>query len=360
VTTVSLTDIAGYLPGEPVPARYYTDYPGAEDKLRDGPMFRIPPLRHHAARDETNVDLAERAVQPIIERHGRHEIRGVDVLLTHSQLPDTPFVGAGPEIARRLGLKPRWLIDVANAGCASFVQMLDLARNLLTSTDAKTALICNAQNAAGRLFTHAQVRGLAQAAIPGDGCGVGYLTTSAGAPLLDVVTRHIGDHGGEMAAVFDDGRKYWEPGGSALRIGFTEAGVAKVLERGNRLVPEAVTDVCGRLGVPTSAIDVLVTNQPNRMFLDNWREALQLPRERHPDTFDSCGNLFGAAIPVTLDRAIRSGRIKDGDLVVLGGFAHAGDFAGAAAIRWGGGHAVSIGPGAAAQSISSGSPVPRA
>lgn len=336
MTTVGLTDVSGYLPGDPVPAEFYTEYPGAVDGLRGNPMFRVPPLRHHVAVGETNVDMVERAVQPLVERHGRDEIRSVDVLLTHSQLPDIPFVGAGSEVARRLGLKPQWLIDVANAGCASFVHMLELARRILRTTDAKTALICNAQSAAGQLFTQSEVRGLAQAAIPGDGCGVGYLTTSAAAsPVLGVVGRHLPDYGGDMTAVLEDGRKYWEPGKSQLRIGFTESGVATVLERGNRLVPEVVTDLCGRIGVPATGIDLLVTNQPNRTFLENWREALRLPKDRHPDTFDSCGNLFGAAIPITLDRAVRAGQVRDGDLVVLAGFAHAGDYAGAAAIRWG-------------------------
>ncbi|MGW7613378.1 3-oxoacyl-ACP synthase III family protein [Streptomyces sp. NPDC054766] len=337
MTTVSLTDVASYLPGKPVPAEFYTDYPGAEDKLRNHPMFKVPPSRHHVAADETNADMVERAVQPLIERHGRDEIRSVDVLLVHSQLPDLPFVGAGTEVARRLGLNPEWLIDVANAGCASFVYMLKLARQILSTTDAKSALICNAQSAAGQCFTQSEVRRLAQAAIPGDGCGVGFVTTSAAAPVLDVETRHIGDHAGDMTVAVDDGRKYWEPGESQLRIGFTDASVAKVLARGNRLVPEVITDLCRRLGVATGDIDVLVTNQPNRTFLRNWREALQLPAERHLNTFDQYGNLFGAAIPVTLDHAIRSGQVKDGDLVVLGGFAHAGDFAGGAAVRWHGG-----------------------
>ncbi|MGF1428385.1 3-oxoacyl-ACP synthase III family protein [Kitasatospora sp. LaBMicrA B282] len=333
--TVSLVDVSGHLPGEPVPATFYTEAPGAEDRLRDSPMFRVPPLRHHV-RGESNVDLVERAVQPLIERHGRAEIRSVDVLLMHSQLPDTPFVGAGTEVARRLGLKPSWLIDVANAGCASFVHMLELARQILRTTEARSALICNAQTAAGQLFTQSEVRRLAQAAIPGDGCGVGYVTTSAASPVLGLATRHIGAYGGDMAAVLDDGRRYWEPGSSQLRIGFSEESVSTVLERGNRLVPEVVTEVCERLAVRTEEIDLLVTNQPNRTFLHNWRHSLGLPPERHPDTFDSCGNLFGAAIPITLDRALRAGRVQDGDLVVLGGFAHAGDYAGAAAIRWGG------------------------
>ncbi|GGO90015.1 3-oxoacyl-ACP synthase III family protein [Wenjunlia tyrosinilytica] len=337
VTAVSLTDVAGYLPGEPVPAEFYTKFPGAEEKLRDHPMFKVPPLRHHVAADETNTDMIERAVRPLIERHGRDEIRRVDVLLVHSQLPDSPFFGVGTEVARRLGLKPEWLIDVANAGCASFVHMLKLARQILTTTDARTALICNAQSAAGQVFTQSEVRRLAQAAIPGDGCGVGYVTTSADSPVLDVETRHIGEYAGDMTTLLDDGRKYWEPGESQLRIGFTEASVAKVLARGNRLVPEVVMDLCDRLGVATSEIDAFITNQPNRTFLRNWREALRLAPERHLHTFDRCGNLFGAAIPITLDHAVRTGQVGDGDLVVLGGFAHAGDFAGAAAIRWHGG-----------------------
>lgn len=337
MTTVSLTDVAGYLPGDPVPAQFFTGHPGAENRLRDSQMFKAPPLRHHVASGETNVDMVERAVQPLIERHGHDEIREVDVLLVHSQLPDAPFVGAGTEVARRLGLNPEWLVDVANGGCASFVHMLRLARQILTTTDARTALICNAQSAAGRLFTQSKVRRLAQAAIPGDGCGVGFLTTSAAAPVLGVETRHIGAYAGDMTMVRDDGRKYWEPGEGQLRIGFSEDGVAQVLDRGNRLVPEVVTDLCTRLGKTCTDIDVLVTNQPNRTFLRNWRDALKVPPERHPDTFDRCGNLFGAAMPITLDHAVRSGRVQDGALVMLGGFAHAGDFAGAAAVRWNGG-----------------------
>ncbi len=330
-TPVSLTDVASYLPGEPVGLDFFSDGP---DVLRDGAMFRAPRWRHHVSADETNVDLVERAVQPLVERHGRRAIRGVDVLLVHTQLPDLPIVGAGTEIARRLGLRPDWLLDVANAGCASFVHMLRLARQIMTTTAARSALVCNAQTAAGQLFTQSDVRRLAQAAVPGDGCGVAYLTAGGPSPILDVTTQHLGEYAGDMRLVADDGRRYWETRESQLRIGFTEAAVAAVLERGNRLVPEAVGELCRRLGVPTSRIDVLITNQPNRTFLRNWREALGVPPERHPDTFTECGNLFGAAMPVTLDHTVRAGRLRDGDLVVFGGFAHAGDFAGALAVEW--------------------------
>jgi len=94
--------------------------------------------------------------------------------------------------------------------------------------------------------------------------------------------------------------------------------------------------VCDRIGVQSKDIDLLVTNQPNRVFLRNWREALELPKERHRDTFDECGNLFGAGIPINFARAIDDGQVHAGDVVLMAAFAHAGDFAGAAAVQWGG------------------------
>lgn len=94
--------------------------------------------------------------------------------------------------------------------------------------------------------------------------------------------------------------------------------------------------MCDRIGLAPRDIDLLVTNQPNRVFLRNWRDALELPKERHLDTFDECGNLFAAGIPVNLDKAVTEGRVEAGDTVLMAAFAHAGDFAGAAAVRWGG------------------------
>jgi 3-oxoacyl-[acyl-carrier-protein] synthase III len=139
-----------------------------------------------------------------------------------------------------------------------------------------------------------------------------------------------------MTLAIDPPRKWWQPGPGEACIGFTETKITKVLARGNRQVPEVALAVCDRIGLPSKDIDLLVTNQPNRVFLRNWREALEVRPERHRDSFDECGNLFGAGIPINLDHAISDGQVKAGDLVMLAAFAHAGDFAGAAAVRWGG------------------------
>ena len=333
--TVSLLDVSTYVPGEPIGADYYAQF-AESDELRDNVMFRAPRFRHHVAPDETAIDMVERAARGIVDRHGHDQLANIDILITHTQLPDMPFYGGGGGMANRLGMKPNWVIDLHNGGCAAFVLGLKLARQLLASGEGRTAMVAVAQNSAGQIFEQKTIRPKAQAAVPGDGAAVGLLAVSDVSPILDVECRTYGEYAGDMTMAVDPPRKWWQAGPGEACIGFTESKITKVLARGNRQVPEVAYAVCDRIGLPPKDIDLLVTNQPNRVFLRNWRDALELPAEKHRDTFDECGNLFAAGIPVNLDRAITDGQVKSGDVVMMAAFAHAGDFAGAAAVRWGG------------------------
>ena len=333
--TVSLIDVSTYLPGEPIPAEYYAQFAESDD-LRDNVMFRAPKFRHHVAKDESAIDMIEKAAAGLIARHGEDVISGVDVLITHTQVPDIPFYGGGGGMAHRLGMRPNWVIDLHNGGGAAFILGMKVARQLLASGEGETALIAVAQNAAGEVFDQETVRPKPQAAVPGDGAAVGLLTVSDSSPILDIECRTYGEYAGEMTLTADPPRKWWQAGPGEQSIGFTDSKITKVLARGNRQVPEVAYAVCDRIGMKPKDLDMLVTNQPNRAFLRNWREALELPAERHCDTFEDCGNLFGAGIPINFDRAVSDGRVKAGDVVMMAAFAHAGDFAGAAAVRWGG------------------------
>lgn len=333
--TVSLVDVAAYLPENRLPAEWYSRYAETDD-LRDNPMFRPPDYRHHAAEDESNVDMIERAVAALVARHGPEMLNDVDVLLTHSQLPDLPILGAGGEVAHRLGISPASIIDVHNGGCAAFVLMLKLAGQLLAGGAGRTALIAVAQNAAGTIFEQEQVRKLAQASVPGDGAAVGLVALSDTSPVLDIECRYYGQNAKDMTLAADPPRRWWAAGPGEGYVGFNEGKIIRVLARGNRQVPEVVRAVCDRIGVKTGDLDLLVTNQPNRLLLRNWNEALGIPPERHRDTFHECGNLFSVAIPVNFAAAVDDGQIGAGDIVMMAGFAHAGDFAAAAAVQWGG------------------------
>jgi 3-Oxoacyl-[acyl-carrier-protein (ACP)] synthase III len=123
-------------------------------------------FRHHVGQDETAIDMVGRAAAGLIERHGHDVIAGIDVLITHTQMPDIPFYGAGGGIAHRLGMRPSWVLDLHNGGCAAFMLGLNVARQLLASGQGCTALIAIAQNAAGQVFDQPGVRRKAQSRYP--------------------------------------------------------------------------------------------------------------------------------------------------------------------------------------------------
>lgn len=330
---VSLVGLASALPEKEVGNEFF----GQASRKAVDRMFAGSDKRRHIAGDEKASDLIASAARKLI---GEQDLdpRTIDIILTNVSVPDEPFTGCGAVVSGRIGARAEWIFDVHNTGCVSFLYMIELARSLMASHGGRTALICSAQTAAGRIFSLAGVRTKPQAAIPGDGCGVGLPRVSDENPILAFVQHSYAEYADDMR-VTCEGRKWWEPGEHPAFIDFNESGIARIITRGNRLVPAAIKEVCAKVGVRTQDLDVLITNQPNPFFLRNWREACLLPPERHLDTFAKYANLFGAGIPITLDEAVRDGKVKKGDLVCLAGFSHAGDYAAATMIRWKGGGA---------------------
>ena len=329
--TISLRAVANALPETRVPNNYF----GTGNDPAERIMFKGAKERRHVARGETATDLIAQAVEQLQDELGKEYFDDVDIILTNVSIPDLPFTGCGAEVAKRLGIQPSTVYDLHNHGCVAFVSMIPLAQSLMTTMGAKKALLCNVQTAAGRVFSHDDVRVLPQAAIPGDGCGVAVLEEGDFRPILGTAVRCHPEYASDMQLAGGEGARWWEPRESQFRIDFSRATIAKVVERGNALVPEAVEEALASSGEKGTPIDVLVTNQPNPVFLRNWRDALGVDESGHVDTFAEYGNLFGAGIPVSLKRAMDENRIEEGDLVALGGFSHAGDYSAAAIVRWG-------------------------
>ncbi|MFT4127957.1 MAG: 3-oxoacyl-ACP synthase, partial [Gordonia sp. (in: high G+C Gram-positive bacteria)] len=99
--TVALADLATYRPANRVPAEYFARF-ATDDDLADSVMFRAPAFRHHAAPGETSADMIVTAAQTLLDRHGAGYLDDVDVVLTHSQLPEVPVRGCVGEVAHRL------------------------------------------------------------------------------------------------------------------------------------------------------------------------------------------------------------------------------------------------------------------
>ncbi|HEU4700912.1 MAG TPA: 3-oxoacyl-[acyl-carrier-protein] synthase III C-terminal domain-containing protein [Conexibacter sp.] len=335
MTGVSIVDFGSYLPERQVDVSFFFE---DGDPLADSALLRAPQLRHHVAREERAADMVAAAAQPLFERLGLEPAGNVDLLVTNVLLPDNPITGSGAEVAHRLGCTPAAIVDLHNGGCAAFPYMLQLAGRLMHDGSVRSALLCTVQNGGGRLCALPEARRQVQSALPGDGCGVAYVVAGEKpAPVLAAAARNAPAAALDMGLGSPDGRLYWEPGASELAIRMNVANLKQILDHGNRVVPELVTELCARVGATPADLDLLVTNQPNRVYLRNWREALGLEPERHLDTFDRCGNLMSASVPVTLDHALRAGAVRDGALIALAGFAHAGDLASAALVRWGAG-----------------------
>jgi len=319
MTPVSLLGAASYMPQNVVPNEFFTG--STESK---NPMFRGSKTRHHVSPEETASFMIEQAVTRLGDNLNLNLAQDVDILLSNVTCLDMPFTGDGAGVCHALGMKPKWIMDIHNAGCVSFVYMMRIAKALIESGQAKTAMICNVQNAAGRVFNHPEVRHLPQAAIPGDGCGVGYLAASDAAPIKSICAESFGEYAADMKVVNEDGEKWWAPRKKPMYVDFSENKVGSIVMRGNRLVPKMMYQACAEAKLNPSDIGVMVTNQPNPVFLRNWREAMLLEESQHVNTYEEHGNLFGAAIPIGIERVLDQGKLKYGDHLVLGGFSHAG------------------------------------
>jgi len=326
---ISLIDIEEALPGTIIE----NDYFGEEELRSRNKMFSGTKHRRHIGPRDQASDYFSRAAKILIERLNLNVQEDIEMILTNVSLPDEPFTGCGAVVNKKIGAQAARIVDLHNSGCVSFLYLLDMANTHMVAHGVKHALICVGQSAAGRVFGSADTRLLAQAAIPGDGFAVAYVTNSQDRPVLGIDLKNYPAHSEDMYADCGE-NKWWEARSVTGRIDFNEDRAALITARGNKAVPAMIHLTCDRLKMKTSEIDYLITNQPNRTFLRNWREACQLPVEKHLDTFEKYANLFGAGIPITLAESLKGGVIKKGDLVCLAGFSHACDYSAAALIRW--------------------------
>lgn len=327
--TISLIDIEELMPTTIIE----NDYFGEEEIRKTNRMFSGTDQRRHMGRDEMASDYLTKAARTLIERQGLNPLSDIDMIVTNVSIPDEPFTGCGAVINKKLGSRAEWIFDIHNTGCISFLYLVDLVHTYMQVKKVRHALICVAQTAGGRIFGQEDTRQMAQAAIPGDGFAVAYVTNNAERPFLSFEFENYPEFSEDMKTSCQ-GKHWWESRESSGSIDFNENKSAMIIGRGNKTVPKMIKKVCGNLQLSHSDIQYLITNQPNLNFLRNWREAISLAPERQLHTFDKYANLFGAAIPVNLATYTKNKTIKAGDLVCLAGFSHACDYSAAALIEW--------------------------
>lgn len=329
--SIKLIDIVTAMPSKII----HNDYFGESELREKNRMFSGTNERRHLDRSENAADLITQGIQSLKIRNPTDftDHHAIDMILTNVSLPDECFTGCGAVVNKKSELQAKYIIDLHNTGCVSFIYLLELAQTYMASGKIKTALICTAQTSGGRVFGQEDVKNLAQAAIPGDGCAVAFVSSERGHPFLGFQLDNFPVYSEDMFGNYD-GNKWWEARSKTGKIDFSEEKTAKIVVRGNKLVPESIYKLCNKLKIKVNQLNFLITNQPNKTFLRNWREAILMQEEQHLHTFEKYANLFGAGIPVTLAEKIEESKFREGDLICLGGFSHAGDYSASTILEW--------------------------
>ncbi len=276
--------------------------------------------RFIAGEGETTATLGAEAAKRALDAAGL-DASAIDLIVLATATPDQTFPASATKVQAMLGINDCVAFDVA-AVCSGFLYALSVAESMIRAGSAQTALVIGSETFSRILDW--EDRGTC--VLFGDGAGA-------------IVLGAVDDGRGVLAAkLHADGRHnqlLYVDGGPS-----TTGTVGKLRMEGPAVFKHAVTNLANVLtetlaaaGLTSADVDWVVPHQANARILDATARKLGLDPAKVVVTVDQHANTSAASVPLALDVAVRDGRIKSGDLVVLeamgGGFTW-----GAAAIRW--------------------------
>jgi len=281
--------------------------------------------RHIAAEGEFTSHLAIKASQRALD-HAGIQAADLDLIVLATATPDQTFPATATRVQAALGMTRGAAFDV-QAVCAGFVYGVSVADSLIRSGLASTALVIGAETFSRILDW--EDRGTC--VLFGDGAGAIVLRGEQG-------TGTSNDRGILANALHSDGRHhdilYVDGGPSSTRTtGFLRMEGKEVFKHAVVNMAAVVGEVLEKAGLEASDIDWLVPHQANKRIIDGTGRKLGLPPERVVVTVDRHANTSAASIPLALDVAVKDGRIKKGDLLLLEGIG-GGLSWGASLVRW--------------------------
>ncbi|MCC6828061.1 MAG: ketoacyl-ACP synthase III [Novosphingobium sp.] len=272
--------------------------------------------RYIAGPDETTGTLATQAGRKAIEAAGI-DPGSVDLIVLATATPDQTFPATATIVQKELGCNGGIAFDVA-AVCSGFLYALGVADSMLRTGMARRALVIGAETFSRILDWEDRTT----CVLFGDGAGAVVLEArddgNEDKPRGVLATR--------LHADGDHNQLLYVDGGPS-----TTGTVGKVRMKGREVFRHAVTnlaevlnEVLAEAGTPVAEIDWVVPHQANARILDATARKLGLSPDKVIVTVDQHANTSAASVPLALDVAVRDGRIKPGDLVVLeamgGGF----------------------------------------
>ena len=267
--------------------------------------------RRIAAPGETTSMLAERAARRAMEAAGVGP-GDIDLIVLATTTPDQVFPSTACLLQRRLGIHGCPAFDV-QAVCTGFIYALAVADKFIRTGDARCALVVGAET----LSRIVDWSDRSTCVLFGDGAGAVVLQAAEEPGILSTHLHADGDYA-ELLQV---------PAGVSQGYDRVRAGEAYMEMRGSEVFKVAVNTL-GRIvdetleanGLARDAVDWLVPHQANIRIIAATARKLGLPMERVVVTVDRHGNTSAASVPLALDVAVRDGRIRPGELLLLEAF----------------------------------------
>jgi 3-oxoacyl-[acyl-carrier-protein] synthase III len=267
--------------------------------------------RHIAADGEFTCDLAEQASLRAIEAAGIDK-NDIDLIVVATTTPDQVFPSTACLLQERLGIHGAPAFDV-QAVCTGFVYALTVADKFIKSGSHKTALVVGAET----LSRVVDWTDRGTCILFGDGAGAVVIQAS---DEPGIVSTHIHADGQYKDLLKVDV-------GVSTNFSKVQDGTAFVTMRGNEVFKTAVNTL-GRIvdetleanNLQKSNIDWLVPHQANIRIINATAKKLGMSLDNVVVTVDRHGNTSGASIPLALDEAVRDGRIKRGETILLEAF----------------------------------------
>jgi len=309
MTFARITGTGGYLPDNIMTNKDMEAFVDTSDQwIRERTGIE---QRHIALEGQTTVDLAEGASRKAIEAAGI-DASDIDLIILATSTPDKIFPSSACILQARLGIHGCPAFDI-QAVCTGFIYALTVAEKFIKSGSSKKALVVGAE-VFSRILNWKD-RGTC--VLFGDGAGAVILEASEETGILSTHIHADGQYENLL----------WVPHGIADGFDQVKAGNAYVEMKGNEVFKMAVNTL-GRIVDETLAankmmksdIDWLVPHQANTRIITATARKLKMSMDQVVVTVNKHGNTSAASVPLALDVAVRDGRIKENELLLLEAF----------------------------------------
>jgi 3-oxoacyl-[acyl-carrier-protein] synthase-3 len=286
--------------------------------------------RHIAAPGVATSDLGKEAAIAAIARAGLTP-DDIGLIVTGTVTPDMLFPSTTCLIQHKIGAHHAWGFDLS-AACSAFTYALTTASQLVATGAHEHALVVGA-DVMSRIIDY---QDRATCVLLGDGAGAVVVSAAEEGQGAILDFEHEIDGSGGDALFMPGGGSLRPPSHETVdqRMHYVKQDGRAVFKFAVRKTEEIAHRILERNGLKTTDLDLFVSHQANRRIIESAAEKLGLGPDKMIINIDKFGNTTAATIPLALNDAVCSGRLKKGDLVLLASVG-AGFTVGAVLLRWG-------------------------